>query len=282
VAPPRYTTTYEDEERVYPIPDERAIRDLKTPQGDNQTPFAYGNRVLAAGKYLNQVLSEIETNNSQTITKAENMAELQSRKTVWPKILHMVHAVIPPTDPALAKAMADGSEAYRQLVNSDPTKYKRTQRRQIFIDKLEASYSADVMATLEEMKGTASRSSAYAPAQGVALPGFAIRLTGRTPYENATQFIDETLVKGLSKVEEAGEKLEQVSIYFDGVHLDDMRPLSGGGGMTGGGGRWGTYNKGLGESDLDPITGEPMRTDWEFEVIFAAVLAERPPEPVEN
>jgi len=279
---PKFPIVYEDPEtRVFPNPSDRALRILKGARDDEQKPFIYGSNVYAAGKHLQQVLSEIESTNSQTIAQAENMAKLQSQKTVWPKILHMVYSVVPPTDPVLAEAMASGSEAYRDLVTSNP-KYKRTQRRQIFIEKFDAVYSGDVMATLEDMKGEESTSGGYAPAQGVAVPGFAIRLTGRTPYEQGTQFVKEALLDGLSKVEEAGKKLRDVHVYFDGVHLDRIRRLSDRSGVGRTGDSRGGYRRTFSASDLDPVTNEPMLTDWQFEVIFAAVLEEKPTAPPGN
>jgi hypothetical protein len=198
----------------------------------------------------------------------------------------MVHAALPPVDDKLAAAMAEGSQAYCKLVTTDP-KYKRPKRRQVFIEKFEASYSTDVMATVEEMKGTQPSSGTLAmpvaAAPSTPMPGFAIRLIGRTPYEQATQFIPEAFLDGLQNAQEAGEKLPNVDVHFDGVQMIRINRLSEGHGMAiGGTGFTGGYAKTIGASSLDPLTNELTKDDWEFEVVFAAVLAPKPEAPPVN
>jgi type IV pilus assembly protein PilM len=262
-----------------------AIRDLVRPQGADETAYQYGHRIKAAGQHMNQVLSQIQSKNTEIITQAENMAKLQSQKTVWPKILHMVHSAVPPVEDQLAEAMAKGSEAYCELVTTDP-KYKRSKRRQVFIEKLESTYSADVMATLEGMKGMQPSAGpmdmSMAAAPAAPTPGFAIRLIGRTPYEQATQFIQEAFLNKLQTVKEAGEKLPNVDIYFDGVQMLRINRLSQGRSDPIGGGLTTGYTKTIRAGALDPLTNELMTDDWEFEVVFAAVLAPKPETPPMN
>ena len=121
-------------------------------------------------------------------------------------------------------------------------------------------------------------------------------LTGQTPFEGggdrgiATDFLIKTIVADLKKTGQAEKDL-----YFDKVRLMWCNAI-GKSGSTGGWTSSTSHTKGsrrvhrsargFSGRDIatiarttegnDPVTGESILKDWEFEIVFAAVLGERP------
>lgn len=294
-----YSITYDpkDEKQVNPMLDPAALEVLqKGPSADS--PFGKGQQVYAVGQHLDEVLRQITTKIEDDITKAQNIAKLQSQKAVWPKIIHMVHGAIPAPDPRLLEAMGAGPEAYKTLVTTNP-EFERQNRRELYIERFESEFATDVMAMLADRKGgqhAAGMSSAAGQpdataGSGVVSPGFVIRLVGRTPFAQASQFLNETLLAGLNKAKEPAQNLPDARVYFTGVHLVRVNKASDPGmpaaASTGGGPGGGRPTLGLagssgitaaGTEARDPITGESTASDAVFEVIFAAVLGAKPEE----
>ncbi len=277
-------------------------------------PKFYAQQILDAVQVLQNEKSRIESENQAQLSKAQEIERLQAHKVIWPRILDMIHAALPAKDPELVGAMARGPKAYQELIQSDPDKYERSKRPQVFIQRMDAVYSSDVLASYEAARGQdrtgGGRSGMMGGEQAPELPrqsGFVITVVGRTPFAGGDQirgtaFVNDTFIAGLRKAGQVEKEL-----YFDKMFLVrcvPVRDLASGSGRRTTGGRSGLPGpEGFGSSigrrgpelgpsgpspeggiatitsltqDRDPVTGESILRDWEFEVIFVAVLGEKP------
>lgn len=266
----------------------------------NLPPKFYAQQILDAARVLDSKKSEVRQANDQVVTKAKEIEELQSNKPLWPRILEMIHSAVPAKDAELTKAMAAGPEAYKTLIDSNPTKYERPKREQVFIQKLSASYAPDVFASWESAKvaegstgGGGSQTGDAAP-QETSKPGFLIRLVARTPYAGGDQmkvtpFISDRFIGNLRKT-----GITQQGVYLDKFDLLRCVPVSTVRGPAPAGGAAPGVGKaspfaGLGTTGMatiadpragkDPVTGESISNDWEFELLFVAVIGDRPETP---
>ncbi len=256
----------------------------------------YAQAVADAGQQLSQVLSEAQSKNQEQINETDELSKLQSYKLVWPRILHLIHGALPKGDEKLNEAMRAGPEEYKKLIQSDPGKYERGKREQIFIEKYDAVYSEDVMPVFQSMKQRGGRTGGGAGVDAAAagapkLRGFVITIRARTPYAQTTSdgiiFVNKTLMANLRKASAPG-------IYLDKLEpplwWDTVKEWKTGAGITGGGGGGGLRRPavparetgadmsagGVGSlADKDPVTGEAIN-DTAFEIMFVAVLGEKP------
>ena len=107
------------------------------PADPNLPPKFYAEQIVDAGRVLTNEQDKVEGENELLLSKAQEIEDLQSDKVIWPKILNMIHSALPPLEPELASALAEGPKAYKALVESNE-KYERRKRKQIWIRKLRA------------------------------------------------------------------------------------------------------------------------------------------------
>ncbi|NLX21814.1 MAG: type IV pilus assembly protein PilM [Phycisphaerae bacterium] len=279
----------------------------------SQPPKFYAQQILDAVQVLQDEKSRIESENQEQIGKAQEIERLQAHKVIWPRILDMIHSAMPARDPELINAMAKGPQPYKDLIESNPDKYERSKRAQVFIQSMDAVYSSDVLSVYESMKspggttsgGRMSRMDAGDAPDQPQISGFVISMVGRTPFAGGDQirgtaFVNDTFIAGLRQ---AGQG--QKGLYFDKMFLVrcvPVRDLGGGGGRAPTGLRGGlpgptsfagprrSSSPGIGGpgpdggiatianlgEDKDPVTGESILRDWEFEIVFVAILGDRP------
>lgn len=289
---------------------DEAMRYIEGPADPD--PKAHAAKVIAAATFLSNELGRVEGEINQQIEKVRNVEKLQTNKVVWPRLLSMIFSALPSPDPELNKAMNDGPEAYKKVVTSNP-QFERSKRKQVFIQKLDSRYSPDVLAEVEALSrsggvpvntgamGAMSGASAEGTTAGPK-PGFVITLVGRTPYaggdrELGTQFINKVFLQNLAK---AGQGKPEVHFLFPKnggmLRCRLVKELGAGAGGFGAPapGRINVPQPRIGESGMgpgpggftmiandiqsrDPATGESILNDWEFEVVFAAVLGPQPP-----
>lgn len=281
-SPPTFNVQYapNDPEQKNPLPDPQALTILRNGPSDSN-PLAYAQAVAEAGKHLEQVRGLVESKNQEERQKAKGLRDLQLYKPVWPNILQMVHAALPATDADLNRALQQGPEAYKKLIESDPGRYARGKRQVIFIEKFDAQFSTDLAtlyASIKEGRQGAPSMAGTTPT-GTPLKGFLLTITGSTPNERGFYFVNDTFVSNLRKAVIPG-------LYFDGVHpmwQREVKNMTGGyatptatpygiaGGMRAGGG----MPRQL-DASRDPVTNEPMLNDTKFEIILMAVLGEKP------
>lgn len=292
---PAFVTQFldDDTEHRNPMPDPKALEIVRNgPKSD--TPVGRVNEIIAAGQHLNDVLSQIQRSNEDKIAEATELAKLQGNKLVWPAILHLIHSNLPQLEPELAKALAEGPEAYKKLITEQPDKYKREKRKQIFIDSFTSVYCPDVLAEYRQRKDTAAspggvsrESPSSAEPVGPARPGFLITLKARTPNEGELIFVSREF---LSKLRGAAYGNVVHIAQADSLWREQIKDSPGGGALGQFGFRSGRTavrpSADSGDSTVgdvrvadegakDPVTGESTMNDWAFEVIIAVVLGEK-------
>jgi len=250
-------------------------------------PKPYAQEVLEAGRYLGNDKSKAEGEIQKYLTEADDKQKLQVYKAVWPKILKAVHAALP-VEAKINQAMQEGPEAFKALIAGDPAKYERSKRKQIFIQRLEAEYTADIVAKLPSggaaagSTGTDRRTTATD--QGGPQSGFILTLTCQTPYaagdlQAIYSFLQKEFIARLRK-----EGQQEKGIYFEKVDLSQVSTLKDLGAKVTGSSTVSGYNvtpslKGGVEESKDPVTNEPIGKDWQFYVTIGVVLGDRPAAP---
>lgn len=291
VSRPSFPIKYEDRDKDQknPFPDPRAVEIIE--RGSTaSTGLGKAGEITAAAQHLEQVNSQLETQYNDTVRQLEELAKLQADKVVWPEILHLIHDALPQgkLDPELAKV--DDPVKFQEMIKQHPEKYERGKRQQIFIEKIDAQYSADVGALFQQLKQTDAAARAVAqPAApgGTPRKGFLIRLRARTPYqgknpgEGGIFFVNNTFLANLRKAYQPANAKGAQPIYFDGVgqplwqrQTKQWKP----GAEAGSSGGGPSYVGVVSDSEKDPVTGEAVNDNL-FEIVFMAVLGEKPAEP---
>ncbi len=264
---------------------------LNGPPGQDLPPRVYAATILEAARRLTSAESEERSKNDAAIKQIQDIAALQTYKAIWPRILQVIHGALPTPDPEVLAAMSQGPAGFQARKEADPEKFDRANRKTIYIDQFSAQYSGDVMqAFLARKDGNRDTTggAGMMPAGvtgGTALPppsgpGFVITLTGRTPHKDAFNFLNSGFLENLRR---DGEKMDKIKISPEGVYLLSCEKISrsrtgmGGGGSTfrmGDGGA--VAAQALSAADKDPVTGESMLDDYQFEIIVAVLLPDAP------
>ena len=270
---------------------------------------AFAVKVIGAGRFLSGELTKVQGEADQKITEVQSVEKQQANKIVWPRLLSMIFSALPSPPPDLIKAMNEGPDAFKKAIAGNP-QYERTKRKQVFLVKLDSRFSQDVLSDVAAVgKGGGSSANPATPtgtAEGGSAagpkPGFVISLVARTPYaggdrEQALKFIDQEFLQGLEKAGQGKKEL-----YFAKPQMNRFKMLKelGPGAASlanpaagrlnipqpsrsyDAGPRGNTGEINVISSDAqskDPATGESIMNDWEFEVVFAAVIGPAPTPP---
>lgn len=100
--------------------------------------------IVREARELKAEFQKTSTNTSQqqdTMQKLLAVGDVKT-KTMIPRILTLVHEAMPEVAPELANAAT--AEKIKELVKSDPNKYARTKRRQIYIEGFQAEYRKNI------------------------------------------------------------------------------------------------------------------------------------------
>lgn len=281
---------------------EQAIRVLESGPPTNLAPKVYADHVLKAQEILNSEKNKIEAQIKEKDGEMAKLAELNGHKPVWPQILHLVHAALPKPDAEVLRATTEGPQAFKSLILSDPVKYARDKRQQVFIEQFKTEYTKDVDATMKAKRESGTLgggmtgggmigggpmmtpgsfgSGTPAASPSAARPGFVVTMVCQTPYaggdlKGVLSFIQKVLMENLKSEGQKGKGLYFDSIGYLGspVALRDARTQTGTGTAFGGAVR----SAGAVEDMKDPVTEELMSRDWQFQVLFAVVLGDKPP-----
>ncbi len=235
---------------------------------------------LEVAKAFETEINQYRNKGSEEQEKAKLIVDLQRRKAVWPRILMAVHEALPEGEGPLATA--DSEAKYRAAIKNDKTgELQRPQRREIFIERLEAEYLSNVdEEDLLDVERGDSGAEVIKPSQGEARPGFVIHMVCRTPNAGKLRFIDETIRKNLrerGRQPGQGFYINRVVLTKARSFLDDDKDTSSPPPDRGRGrGRGSTETKSLTRTMFDPVTAESMESDWVFELSFDVVLADLP------
>ncbi|MHC4442716.1 MAG: type IV pilus assembly protein PilM [Planctomycetota bacterium] len=282
----------EDYTKVTPI--------IENGPGEGLSPKNYAKTILDASRKIQSALDKELDRNQTEINQLEEIKKLHTHKAVWPKILQLIHESLPPIDKTLQQAIDAGPEEYKKLVQFNP-QYKRNKRKIIFINQLDAEYTNDVIASYESKVGAPSNTAARTSRgslskdidQSQLKRGFVITISGQTPYseeEEECLFINDTFLSNLSTASTEGVYFELDANAL--VDCDTIKSQDWGTGLGGvrfdrhGGGRGrGRVGYGMRDSyersyeadtDKDTVTDEPTENDYEFTIVFKAILADKP------
>jgi len=262
-----------------PASREAASRIINQGPGDQLPARLYAEQIVKADEFLLDLKTKAMRENDQLVDRLSEIEKLQEQKAVWPWILHTVHSALPPLPEELASAIAEGPEAFKQLVESNPDTYARAKRPQVFIEQFNATFSSDVLLAYEsayrQLQGRDTSGREVAPEVQQNKRGFVLTIRGRTPYaagvhREAYAFLQDTFLTGI--IANAPEDV----FYFAPPYPILLKTA---GSPTGSG----YTNRPSGEAaQNDPVTGEPMGRDWIFDMVLAVILEPKPAEGQES
>jgi len=235
--------------------------------------------ILAAGNNLKKQLGALQGKGAKERTETEKLIDLQKNKTIVPRILQIVHESVPVPEGKLGEAATPADVLKAVQEGATP----RAQRNQVHIEIFDMLYEPDLLLyNWSSVIDVPPPLNDYETAKNLA--GFILKITCLTPNEGGQVFMRDAF---LAPLREKGRQpglgfyLDQVVLH-DGTRLDGgasgaaTRPIS-----TGRGGR-GAGSKPAGSSPttrtehVDPITLEPLESEWQFEVWVSVVLGDAP------
>jgi hypothetical protein len=218
-----------------------------------------------ACRTLKQELNRRSSDGKTERERTEQLIDLQRNKTLVPRIVQVIQQSIPTNTGPLASASSQ--EEVLQIIQSGSS--PRKQRTQVIIEKINLQFEPDLDAFVwpDSLVKVPERIA------GAGGGGFEVKITCRTPNEGGPKYISDTL---MTRMRELGRKAG-TNFYFDRIYL-----INGGKfepkGTTRPGGFGARPSKGgdVAATDRDPITGESLLDDWEFEVWADVILEEYP------
>ncbi|TWT44099.1 Competence protein A [Phycisphaerae bacterium RAS1] len=221
------------------------------------------------------------------------LLDIQKEKRLVPNVIALLNEAMPETDARLKDVR--GPEELKKLIQSDPGRLARTQRKQMMFESVQIDFVSDVE-TAEFGKtgsgGPAGMSVTGKPKEAGSNPGFTVNvvarlLYGQTPPEAASVITEEFYANLRRLAKQPGRGFfmpepppEEKSVaYISNPRFEQFsRPTgSGGGGFGSPGAPSSTDPK---ASELtDPVTGESTATDWRIEFSFKVKLGEPPAPP---
>jgi len=257
-----------------------------------QSPMGKARQVEVVSQHLNEVLSKIESKNEPQIAQAKEMISLETNEAVWPHVLWLINQALPKPDPDMAKALAQGPQAVKALIQANPAKYERAKREEIYILTMQSRYSPGVMADFREegarqgTPGGMNPTPAATPDQSVDanLPGFLIDITLRCPNAGEYEYVNRNFVAKLRAASQPNvayvgdvrlRRAGQVKDTVDGL---GSRTGARGFGAAVGEGLQGEI-KSVAAGAVDPVTGELMLDDWMYQGTIAVILGDKPKAP---
>lgn len=215
--------------------------------------------INAACETLKKELNRLSNDGKTERERTEQLIDLQHNKTMVPRILEVIHQSIPTHSGALASA--SNQEEILQIIQSGTT--PRAARTQVVIDSINLQYEPDLDSFEWPESLVKSPPRITEPGGG----GFEVKIKCRTSNADGPKFIGETLMASLR---ELGRKPD-TNFYFDRVYL-----INGGKFEPQGTAKKGAGGDGVSAINRDPITGESMLSDWQFEVWADVILEEFP------
>ncbi|MCP4594766.1 MAG: type IV pilus assembly protein PilM [bacterium] len=260
-------------------------------QGASGTPGDQARQILAAAQKLRQEYNAVSGQGSDELRNIEDILKLQQDRGLWNDLLKLIHDALPTPQPPLADA--DTTEAYRAAVEAGGDALKRSERRQIFIERFSSRFepNLDDEAVFEGIVDLAGETDVE-EFEGENRYGFKVELTCRTPHHGRVAFVTNEFkakLRELGRVPERGFYINRIWLTRGEVLLSSApgpgarppatrAPRTRGrrGGRGGGTPRGPQQNTQAAQEIVDPVTDEVMNADWEFDVVFDIVLEDLP------
>ena len=144
--------------------------------------------ILSQARDYKRQFAEASTDTAARESDIQNLLRLQEQKALLPRLFALVHEALPPPNAPDLAEVKSGAEL-KAKIESDPNRYKRTERGQLLIESLMVEYTPDVdQALTSESSGGAVPPGApgHEPAPEGAIQekhgGFVVRVEGRLLY----------------------------------------------------------------------------------------------------
>ncbi len=178
---------------------------------DDVAPREYAAIVSAVAEGFRNEFNKRANQGGSEDKKLQDIVALQSDKVVWLQILHLIQSCLPTPQEELANAQ--NPREYVEAIKNQGTLLARQNRREIFIEQMDAFYTDDVYGSLQEMSARRPtgfsggapyrydrRSKTDQVEQPEAKRGFIIELKVRTPHNpqnRGSVFVYDTLIDNL-------------------------------------------------------------------------------------
>ncbi len=241
---------------------------------------AQAQAILTAGKALKSELGRLRGQGQNEREETAALVSLMRNKTVVLKITKIIHDALPIPKGALGQATT--VDQIQSLADSGALP-PRNQRQQIQIESLDTVWEPNLHAY--EWPSVVSMPQPINPIDDE-LPGFWVKITCTTPNKDAADFVNNNYI---SKLREMGSKPGK-GFYFDRIAIYrgekvEVKQTEGSGSRSRFTGR---AIGNVGKSDwepvdpLDPVTNEPRKDDWRFDIYVDVILEDYPKDLLET
>ena len=135
-------------------------------------------RIIDQAKQYQSQFQEASTDTTAKRAKIDKLFELQTNRALVPRVVALIHNAMPKGDAALSAARTP--EELEQLVKSDPSRFERTERRQMVIERVDMQFSKDI----DNFSGGGAARSAT-PSNPMNAPGMGRMGMGRDGWADA-------------------------------------------------------------------------------------------------
>ncbi|MGE0480477.1 MAG: type IV pilus assembly protein PilM [Phycisphaerae bacterium] len=138
--------------------------------------------IVAEARRFAQQFQEVSQNTGSQEESIRKLTELQKDRPLVPRLLSLPHEALPEVAPNWDKAQTP--EDIKKLVTSDPARYGRTKRKQIFIERLSLEFSKNIEGLVPAGVGSEVQSQAAAFSGGgpMGMVGGGARAGGGAPF----------------------------------------------------------------------------------------------------
>ena len=248
----------------------------------NAPPLEYAKTIVAAAKAYQNESRQLSSQGADEQRKTESIGKLLQNRAVWLKLFNAVHQALPEAPEALANAK--GATEYQEAVKS--LGMSREERPEIFIESFDAKYFPDLSG--EQIPDEWAVGAGLKEVEGQPKPGFILTIKGKTTRASSGLFVKDTFIsKLLETARQPGQGFYINRVGLSSTEADKEQPAN-----TNTGGR-GDRGRGFGDNrrptvrpqvseskeETDPLTGEPISSDWSFKVTAEVVMQDMPVKP---
>ncbi len=176
------------------------------PPGEGRPPAEFAGEVLSLAESLKRTYKELEDKTAEEQNKITAIVAVQKDKALWPRIAQEINNALPKPQPELAKAMAEGAEAFKRAIAAAGDKLARSERQIVTIRSMSVRYGKNVAEMYRQQRAVqpAAGPAGAPPAEGespaAAAAGFLVRIEGTTPYKGGSKFLEDTFLKNLASL----------------------------------------------------------------------------------
>jgi len=258
------------------VSDDDAARIIDSGPDQSLPPRAAAKQVEIAARKLRSEYNRLQGKGEYDLDATKYFIQLQKDKTLFPRILALIHSALPTSDDPYGRARSGEEVVAVVLDGSAPP---RDQRREILIDEMNVEYLPNVLLIkFLNPKETQPRVKFDDPDEE--WPGFFIELICRSAHRDREEFIEKEFLHKLRK--ELGFQ-PGMGFFLNRVDLGD-RWLVRKSRRRAAGAPGGTLKPGLRPApgspagapagNLDLVTNEPCEGEWGYQIQISVVLVD--------